>query len=260
MPFRPEIKACQDRSVFIGFGTAVNVCTVLAGAGIGLGLGQRLPDHTQATVTNGIGLFTMLVGGLSAANVTSSAMTQAVGPNAGMLTLLGALLLGGIAGSLLNLEARLDGLGSWLQTRIAPGRESSQRFIQAFVTATLVFCAGPLTILGSLSDGLGEGADQLLLKSVMDFFTSIAFAASLGIGVLVSVIAVAIIQGVLTVLGYLLGGFLTQAEIDGITSAGGLVLVGIGIRLLDIKAVSVSNLLPALVFAPLLVALATALH
>jgi uncharacterized membrane protein YqgA involved in biofilm formation len=128
------------------------------------------------------------------------------------------------------------------------------------VTASLVFCVGPLTILGSLSDGLGLGADQLVLKAVLDGFASIAFAASLGVGVMASAVTVAVVQGLLTLVGYLVGDFLPAAHLAAITATGGLLLLGVGLRLLRIRQVPVGNLLPALVVAPLLVALVAALR
>ena len=118
-----------------------------------------------------------------------------------------------------------------------------------------MFCVGPLTILGALSDGLGLGADQLLLKAALDGFASIAFAASLGVGVLASAVAVAVIQGTLTLVGLLIGDFLPAAHLDAVTATGGLLLLGVALRLLEIKRVPVGNLLPALLIAPLLVAL-----
>ena len=123
-----------------------------------------------------------------------------------------------------------------------------------------MFCVGPLTILGALSDGLGLGADQLLLKAALDGFASIAFAASLGIGVMAAALAVAVIQGALTLVGLLIGDFLPAAQLDAVTATGGLLLLGVGLRLLDIKRVPVGNLLPALLVAPLLVALVGALR
>jgi uncharacterized protein len=277
--------------VFPGIGTAVNVATVLIGSSLGLLLGARLPTRTRDTVTDALGLVTLLIGALSAAEVGSAALKAAVGSSAPVLIVLGALLLGGIAGSLLDIEARLEDFGGWLRTRLA--RRSSvrqhvpagtfsadtkdvpegtlspdtaaeaeyaarERFIEGFVTASLIFCVGPLTILGSLSDGFGRGPDQLILKAVLDGFASIAFAASLGAGVMASVIAIVVVQGSLTVVGVLVGGVLPEAYIASITATGGLLLLGVGLRLLQIKAIPVGNLLPALLVAPALVSLVAA--
>ena len=247
--------------MFPGFGTAVNVGTVVVGAGLGLLLGHRLPVRTRETVTDALGLVTLLIGGLSAAAVTSDALAAEVGSAAPVLIVLGSLLLGGIAGSLVDIESRLDRLGDWLRRRLSRSagqdgdHEARRRFIEGFVTASLVFCVGPLTILGALSDGLGLGADQLLLKAALDGFASIAFAASLGVGVMAAAVAVAVIQGILTLVGFLIGDFLPAAHLDAVTACGGLLLLGVALRLLAIKPVPVGNLLPALLVAPLLVSL-----
>jgi len=237
-----------------GFGTAVNVATVLAGSAMGLLLGHRLPQRTRDTVTDALGLVTLLIGGLSAAAVTSPRLAGAVGTSAPVLIVLGSLLIGGIAGSLVDIERRLESFGGWLRRRLTrTGSSEHERFIEGFVTASLVFCVGPLTILGSLSDGLGLGADQLLLKSALDGFAAVAFAASLGVGVLASAIAVAVVQGGLTLVGFLVGDILPAAHLDAITATGGLLLIGVALRLLRIRSVPVANLLPALIIAPLLV-------
>jgi uncharacterized protein len=246
-----------------GTGTALNVATVLVGSGVGVGVGHRLPQRTRDVVTDCLGLVTLLIAALSAASIRDGALTRAVGTSAPVLIVLGSLLLGGIAGSLLRIEERLEGLGGAVQHRFsrgaAPG-EQRARFIEGFVSASLVFCIGPLTVLGSLSDGLGLGIDQLALKSTLDGFASIAFAASLGWGVAASAIVVAVVQGGITLLGYLLGDVLPAAHIAALTATGGLLLVGVALRLLRIRAVPVGDLLPALVVAPLLTALVVALR
>lgn len=245
--------------MFPGFGTLVNVITVIVGSSIGLLLGHRLPQRTRDTVTDALGLVTLLIGALSAIEVTSDALSDAVGSSAPVLIVLGSLLIGGIVGSLIDIERRLEGFGVWLQYRFR-AKGSRARFVEAFVSSSLVFCVGPLTILGSLSDGLGLGADQLLLKATLDGFASIAFAASLGVGVMASALAVAVIQGSLTLVGALIGDFLPDPHLAAITATGGLLLVGVGIRLLQLKAIPVGNLLPALVVAPLLVQLVAMLR
>jgi uncharacterized protein len=246
-----------------GTGTALNVATVLVGSGIGVGVGHRLPRHTRDVVTDCLGLVTLLIAALSAASVRDGALVRAVGGSAPVLIVLGALVLGGIAGSLLRLEERLEGLAGTLQRRLSRGAAASEqraRFIEGFVSASLVFCIGPLTVLGSLSDGLGLGIDQLALKSTLDGFASIAFAASLGWGVAASAVVVAVVQGAITLLGYLLGDVLPAAHIASLTATGGLLLVGVALRLLRIRAVPVGDLLPALVVAPLLTALVVAVR
>ncbi len=236
-----------------GAGTLLNVATVLVGSGIGVAVRGRLPERTREVVTDGLGLVTLLVAGLNAASITDPALVRAVGKG-GVLVVLGSVLLGGIGGSLLRLESRLAELGGWLQHRLVPAgaATSRARFVEGFVLASLVFCVGPLTILGSLSDGLGQGVDQLALKSMLDGFASVAFAASLGWGVAASALTIIVVQGSLTALGAALGGFLPGAQIAALTATGGLLLVGVALRLLAVKAVPVADLLPALVVAPVL--------
>ncbi len=249
---------------FPGLGTAVNVATVLLGSGLGLLLGHRLPERTRHTVTDGLGLVTLLIGALSAVEVQSSDLSAEVGSAAPVLIVLGAVLIGGIIGSLVDVERRLEGVGGWLRTRLSRGARPAdagrERFLEGFVSASLLFCVGPLTILGALSDGLGRGADQLFLKAVLDGFASIAFAASLGVGVLASALTVAVVQGLITLLGFLVGDILPAAHLASITATGGLLLIGVGLRLLQIRQVPVGNLLPALLVAPLLVSLVGALR
>ncbi|MDQ1629383.1 MAG: uncharacterized protein QOI54_3127 [Actinomycetota bacterium] len=239
-----------------GAGTALNVLTVLAGSGLGVLVGDRLPDRTRSVVTDGLGLVTLLVAATSAAAVLDPELSHEVGTSAPVLIVLGSLLLGGITGSLLRIEDRLEGAADAIRRRLRPstgGGERRDRFVEGFVLASLVFCVGPLTILGSLDDGLGRGIDKLALKATLDGFASIAFAASLGWGVAASALAVLVVQGALTALGAVLGDLLPQADVLAVTATGGLLLVGVALRLLQIKAVPVGDLLPALVVAPILV-------
>ncbi|MDQ3591535.1 MAG: DUF554 domain-containing protein [Actinomycetota bacterium] len=252
--------------MFRGFGTVVNVVAVLLGSGIGVLVGHRLPQRTRDVVTDALGLVTLLVAALSAMTVTDPQLSAAVGDSAPVLIVLGSLLLGGIVGSLLGIEDRLEALGAALRRRLvgAAAAETGssragdqQRFVEGFLTASLVFCVGPLTILGALSDGLGQGADQLVLKSVLDGFASIAFAASFGWGVAASALAVLAVQGSLTALGAVLGSFVPDAHLVAMTATGGVLLVGVALRLLQIRRIPVGDLLPALVLAPLLVQIVT---
>ena len=286
----------------IGLGTIINIVAILIGSAIGVALGHRLPQRTRDVVIDGLGLLTLLVAALSAAAILDPAVAESVGA-AGVLIVLGSLLIGGIVGSLLRIESRLEGLGETIRRRLSrtsqpsstdvsdsvdeagpldveggpidvevegaladsgldddAGLDSRTSFVEGFVTASLVFCVGPLAILGSLSDGLGLGIDQLALKSVMDGFASIAFAATLGWGVAASAVVVGIYQGSLTVLGWALGSVMDGAQIALLTATGGLLLVGIALRLLRIRHVPVGDLLPALIVAPLLTALVAALR
>lgn len=244
-------------AVFVGFGTTVNVVAVVVGSGIGVLAGHRLPERTRDLVTTTLGLFTVVIGGRAIASGLSDALAAQVGADARLLVVLGALLIGGVLGSLWQVERRLDRGAKVLHDRFAARTEGS-RFVEGAVTSTLVFCVGPLSILGSLSDGLGQGAEQLLVKSVMDGFAAIAFASVFGIGVMAAAIPLAVYQGLITLLGFGLGSFLSTAQVDALGAAGGVVLLGLGIRLAGIKPVPVGDLLPALVVAPLLVSLVAA--
>jgi uncharacterized membrane protein YqgA involved in biofilm formation len=168
-----------------------------------------------------------------------------------LLAILGSLLIGGVIGSALSLETRLDGFGEMLRKRFRAREDGN--FIEGFVSASLLFAIGPLAILGSISDGMSTGIDQLLLKSSLDFFAAMAFAASLGWGVAASAIPVGIYQGAWTLIGLGLGSVLEGYQIDAMTITGGLLLVCIGLRLLKIKEIAVGNLLPALFIAPIFV-------
>lgn len=245
-----------------GIGTAVNVATVLVGAILGRVLGNRLPVRTRDLVTDALGLVTLLIAGTSAMAVLDPDLSARVGDSAPMLIVLGSLVLGGIVGSLLRLEVRVESVGGWLQRRLAgeTGSVERHRFIEGFVVSSLLFCTGPLTILGSLNDGLGNGAEQLFLKSTLDGFAAIAFAASFGWGVAASAITVVVVQGGLTLVGVLLGDVLPDAQLAAITATGGLLLVGVALRLLRIREIPVADLLPALLIAPTLVALVAAVR
>ncbi len=249
---------------FPGLGTVINVATVVIGSLLGMAVGHRLKERTRSVVTDCLGLTTLLMAGLSAAKVTDSSLASAVGSGVPVLIVLGSLLIGGISGSLMQIEGRLESLAGAVQARLArrpklvgaqergQGREARERFIEGWLSASLLFCVGPLTILGSLSDGLGKGIDQLTLKAVLDGFAALAFASSFGIGVLFSAVSVAVVQGLLTLLGVLLGSLLPDAHIAALTATGGLMLVGISFRLLRIREIPVGDLLPALIVAPLL--------
>ena len=248
--------------MIIGIGTAVNVATVLVGALIGVMLGNRLPARTRDLVTDALGLTTLLIAGVSVWAVLDPALSSYVGDSAPLLIVLGSLVLGGIIGSLLRLEERLESLGGWLQRRMSGGADSAERhrFIEGFVTSSLVFCTGPLTILGALNDGLGNGADQLFLKATLDGFAAIAFAASFGWGVAASALTVLVVQGGITLLGLAIGDVLPDAHLAALSATGGLLLVGVGLRLLRVREIPVADLLPALALAPLLTAAVGALR
>lgn len=252
---------------FPGLGTVINVVAVVAGALLGMLAGHRFPARVRDVVTDCLGLVTLLVAGLSALEVTAPALSEAVGSGVPVLVVLGSLLVGGVVGSLLRIEDRLESLAGVVQSLVRrsfggqdEGHEGRERFIEGWLTASLLFCVGPLTILGSLSDGLGRGIDQLALKSALDFFAAMAFASTFGIGVLVSAVSVAVVQGLLTVVGVTLGEVAPEAHISALTAVGGLLLVGIALRLLRVRQVPVGDLLPALAVAPVVVTLVAALR
>lgn len=243
-----------------GLGTVINVCAILIGAMLGVLLGHRLPERTRVTVTDALGLVTLVIGGLNVIALREDSFADAVGSGATVLIVLGGLLIGGIAGSLLRIEHRLEQAGAWLQRRLAAGgvSESRARFVEGFVDSSLIFCIGPLAVLGALSDGLGQGIEELALKSTLDGFAAIAFAATLGWGVAASALSVGVWQGSLTALAVVLGSVLTGPLLAALTATGGVLLLGVGLRLLAVKAVPVGDMLPALIVAPALTAAVTA--
>ncbi len=231
-------------------GTLLNVATVLAGTLIGALVGGRLPDRIHQRVLFGLGMVTLLLG------VDNGLAWRGDESGRVLLSVMGGVLLGGIAGELLRIEDRLQALGDRLQARFSGGGGSTVS--EAFFTATLLFCVGPLTVLGSIEDGLRGDYDLLATKALLDGFASIALAAALGPGVALAALSVLVIQGGIT-LGA--GGFedvLVGEPLAALTSAGGVLIVGIALKLLDVKDVKVGNYLPALVFAPALAALAGA--
>jgi uncharacterized membrane protein YqgA involved in biofilm formation len=248
--------------VFPGIGTLVNVVTVLLGASLGVLLGHRLSERTRDVVTDALGLVTLLIAIVSALAVADPELVSLIGSSAPMLVVLGSLLVGGIVGSVLRLEERVESIGGWLQRRLTSDSGSAERhrFVEGFVASSLLFCTGPLTVLGSLNDGLGRGADELFLKAALDGFAAMAFAASFGWGVAASALTVLVVQGGLTLVGVVLGDVLPEAHVAALTAVGGLLLVGVALRLLRVRQIPVADLLPALIAAPILVAFAAAIR
>jgi hypothetical protein len=221
-------------------------------------IGNRLPERIQQSVVTGLGLVTMFVG-FDNASKTGNIIIPLL-----------SLVTGAIIGELLQLDLRLEWLAGWIQARFASrmaagdsaaATDRRERFIQGFVTASLVFCIGPLTFVGSIEDGMGleHGFQQLAIKSTLDGFASMAFAASLGIGVMFSAITVLGVQGGLALGGSLAGEFMTDPMINEMTAVGGLILIGLSLVLLDVKKPRIANFLPALILAPLIVSVAVAL-
>ncbi len=230
-------------------GTVINIATVAVGGGLGAILGQRLPERMRDTVLHGIGLVTLVLG------VHLTLQTQ------NLLIIMGSILVGGVLGEWWRIDVRLDRLSEWLRHRserfLPPERLG--RFTEGFVTASLVFCVGPVTVLGSIQDGLTGDFTLLAIKSLLDGFTALALASSLGVGVLFSILTLLVYQGSLTLMAGLAQAALNEAMIAEMTAAGGVMILGIGLLLLDIKRIRVANMLPALIIAPLIVAVLQAL-
>ena len=241
--------------MIIGLGTIINVFAILIGTAAGILVGNRLSEKTSRVVTDGLGLVVLVLGALNVISLMDDEFVASVGPGIPLLIVIGAILIGGIIGSALKIEQRLESFGAVLQKRFAgKGTKDSkeEKFITGFVNASLVFTIGPLAILGALSDGLGQGIEQLATKSILDGFDSLAFAASLGWGVALSAIPVGIWQGLMTVLAFAVGSVMSLPVISALTATGGVLLLGVGLRLLQIRQVAVGNMLPALVVAPIL--------
>lgn len=241
----------------IGLGTLINVFAILIGATLGVLLGNRIKASAREIVTDALGLVTLLIGAFSVVSINDAELLSVISGGAAVLTVLAALVVGGLIGNYLKIEARMESFGERLKNRFARKSDSSVRFVEGFVSASLVFAVGPLAILGSISDGLGRGIDQLVLKSTLDFFASIAFAASLGWGVAFSALVVGLYQGLFTLIGFFLGEVLSLAAISILNAVGGLLLIGVGIRLLRLRQIPVADLLPALILAPAFLYLAT---
>lgn len=235
--------------MFAGIGTLINIITIISGASLGVLVGNRMSSTTRTLLTDVLGMVTLLGAGSALIPLWSDRYVSSLPEGWSLLVVLGSLLIGGLVGSFFKLEDRLDNLGENLRVRFKASSDSP--FVEGFVSASLLFAIGPLAILGSISDGMGNGIDQLILKSTLDFFAAMAFATSLGWGVAVSALPVGIYQGVWTVIGLGLGEILDGYQIDAMTIVGGIMLICIAFRLLNIKQVAVGNLLPALAIAPL---------
>lgn len=233
-------------------GTLLNVIAILVGSSLGLLIGYRISKKIQESIVTGLGLVTLYIG-FSNASKTGNIVIPLL-----------SLVIGVTIGEMLDLDRRFQQFAGWLQRRLTRGESSEDkrvRFIEGFVTASLVFCIGPLALIGSMQDGMGLdiGFQQLLIKSILDGFASMAFAASLGLGVMFSLFAVFAIQGEFAVAGYFAGKFMTDPMVNEMTAVGGLILIGLSLVLLDIKKPRIANFLPAVLIAPLLVGVAKAL-
>lgn len=225
-------------------GTVINIITITIGSLLGLLLGNRLADKTRQTVIAGLGLFTLAYGLLNFLGTQNP------------LIVVGGLLIGSLLGEWWRIEDGLSRFGDWLQSKVqkSEGSEERVRFLKGFMTASLIFCIGPMAIMGSIQDGLTGDYQTLAIKAILDGFASLAFASSLGIGVLFSILPIAIYQGGITLLAAQVERFVTAGMMTEMTAVGGLLLMGIGISsLLEMKQIRVGNILPALLIAPLIV-------
>ena len=224
-------------------GTLLNIATVLIGGLIGLLFGARIPDKLKETVIAGMGLFTAAMG------------LQMFLDTENALIVLGALLIGTLLGEWWRIEDGLHRLGEFLERKFSREEEDgSNKFVRGFLTASLLFCVGPMTILGSIQDGLTGDYNLLAVKSVLDGFASMAFASTLGVGVMFSTIVILIYQGGVSLLAAQLDALVTPSMMNELTATGGVILLGLAISsLLEIKKIRVGNMLPALAIAPLIV-------
>jgi uncharacterized protein len=223
-------------------GTFINVAAILVGGSLGLLIGNRLPERLKATVIAGMGLFTAVTG------IKMFFETQ------NSLFVLGGLVIGALLGEWWKIEHGLQHLGELLEKRFSRADGESGRFVRGFMIASLLFCIGPIAILGSIQAGLTGDTNLLVIKSVLDGFAAMAFASTLGVGVLFSAAMILVYQGAITLLAAQLNAIVTKPMMAELTATGGVLLLGIAISsLLEIKKIRVGNFLPALVIAPLIV-------
>ena len=240
--------------MIIGIGTAINVTTIVLGASAGVLVGSRFTEKTRTLITNLLGTVTLLAAVDALRTLWSPNYIHALPKGWGLLILLGSLLIGLLIGLAIAIEELLDRFGVALKSRFS--RDSDSPFVEGFVSASLLFVIGPMAIMGAISDGMGTGNQQLILKSILDGITAIAFAASLGWGVAFSALPVGLYQGAWTLVGLLLGSVLPEYQVQAMTVTGGILLLCISLRLLDLKHLPVGDILPALFLAPALAAVA----
>lgn len=223
-----------------GLGTLINTFTVLAGGGLGLLIGDKIPDRVRVIIVQVIGLVTLAIGLRDVMNTDNM-----VFPLVGMV-------VGAIIGEFLKIEDRLASLGEFLRRKFAKNAGES-KFVNGFVTATLLFCIGPLTILGAIEDASGKSPQLYIIKGTLDGFMMIIFSALYGVGALFSAASIFVVQGTLTVFGASLDSLLDDRMRLELFAAGGLAVMAIGINLLEIKKIRLGSLLPGLILTPILV-------
>jgi uncharacterized protein len=216
-------------------GTLANVATVIVGSIIGLLLQSSLPERIRKIVFQAIGLFTVVYGVMMALKLPQDVKY--------VLALVFSLLIGGVLGEWLDLQGLLERLGDWLKKRIA---RSGDRFTEGLVTAFLIYCIGPMTLIGSLNSGLRGDNALLFTKATLDGFMSIALASTYGIGVMLSAIPLFLFQAAVTLLGMGAQHGVSEVLINMLTATGGVLILGLGLNLLDVAKLRITNLLPAL--------------
>jgi len=241
-------------------GTLVNAGAVLVGTAIGTLLGDRLPERVREIVMHGLGLFVLALGVTEAGQAFSGPLADFSPHGGSAVIVLLSILVGAVIGELLRIDDGLTRVGEALRRRFARGEGDHGRFVEGFVVASLVFCVGPLTVLGSIQDGLHGDPELLLVKSVLDGFAALAFSAALGWGVGFAALTILVYQGALSLAAGAVAGGFSDAMIAALTAVGGVLILAIGFRLLDIKAIRVANFLPALVLAPATVAVMQAVR
>lgn len=234
-------------------GTIINIITVSLGTLLGVMLGNRLPERMRETVLNGLGMSTI---GYAILSLVDSMSKQENVPAKFIVVLL-SMLLGSIIGELVGLDPLLNRFGSWLESKFARSTDAAgtARFVRGYIVASLVFCIGPMTVLGSLQDGMSGDFSLLAIKSTLDGFAALAFAASLGIGVGFSIITILVFQGGISLAAGAAQSIFTSPMLAVLSAVGALLIIGIGFTLLDIKKIRMANFLPALLIGPLLVAI-----
>lgn len=268
-------------------GTLLNAGVIVLGAAVGTVLGGRLAAGVRGTVTDVLGVFVLVLGANDALTTFGEELSATLG-SAAVLVILGSLLLGGVLGEVIDLEGWLHRLGAWLRDRfvgsgeelpavtadgeelpavatdgeVSPARAAGatshdprRLFVEGFVVTSLIVCVGPLAILGSLQDGLTDGFELLAVKSMLDGFAALAFASVLGIGVAFAALPLLVLQGGVTLAASALQDVLTPPMLAGLTATGGFLVMGIGLRLLELRPIRVANLLPSLVLAPAVIGL-----
>lgn len=256
-------------------GTLLNVAAIVLGALLGVALGGRLRARVRGTLTDVLGLFVVVLGIADALDTFGPELAETFG-RASVIVVLGSLLVGGVVGELLDIEARLTWLGERLRDRILGTEEQAaepsgpdrdvleephvphdprHRFVEGFVVTTLIVCVGPLAVLGALQDGLTGDYQLLAVKGVMDGSIAVAFASVLGIGVAFAALPLLVWQGAIALAAGLVGDVVSDAMVAALTAVGGFLVIGIGLRLLEVREIRVANLLPGLLIAPAVVAI-----